>query len=212
MEEYRIIKDFKNYEVSNLGNVRNKITKQILNPGTDKKGYYQVSLKQQNGKYSTKKVHRLVAQAFIPNPENKPQVDHKDNDRKNNKVENLRWASACENCWNRKSTNPNGKGVYFFESIDKSFPEYRASIYHKGVNYELGDFWSKEEAQQARYEKAKELFGEFLNECEKPEPIEINIKLKNKTKRKVNINIEIENDEEDEIKKLEKELEELMKK
>ena len=54
-------------------------------------------------------------------------------------------------------------------------------IYHKRVNYELGEFWTKEEAQQARYDKAKELFGEFLNECEKPEPIEINIKLKNKT-------------------------------
>jgi hypothetical protein len=53
---------------------------------------------------------------------------------------------------------------------------------------------------------------EFLNECEKPEPIEINIKLKNKTKRKVNINIEIENDEEEEIKKLERALEELLKK
>ncbi len=210
MEEYRIIKDFENYEVSNIGNVRSTITKKIIKPCTDR-GYYKLSLSK-DGKTHRRQVHRLVAQAFIPNPENKPQVDHKDNDRKNNKVENLRWASACENCWNRKSTNPNGKGVYFFESIDKSFPEYRASIYHKGVNYELGDFWSKEEAQQARYEKAKELFGEFLNECEKPEPIEINIKLKNKTKRKVNINIEIENDEEDEIKKLEKELEELMKK
>jgi hypothetical protein len=208
MEEYRIIKDFENYEVSNLGNIRNKTTKHVLKPSQDRKGYYLIGLSK-NGKGHTRKVHRLVAQAFVPNPEEKPQVDHKDNDRKNNKAENLRWASSCENNWNRKSTNPNGKGVYFFKSPDKSFPEYRAMIYHKGVNYELGDFWTKEEAQQARYDKAKELFGDFLNECEKP--IDINIKVKTKTKRKVNINIEIEDDDE-ELKELEKELEELMKK
>lgn len=47
-------------------------------------------------------VHRLVAETFIPNPENKPEIDHIDRNRANNKVENLRWVTRSENCLNRK--------------------------------------------------------------------------------------------------------------
>ena len=73
MEEYKLIKNFENYSVSNIGNVKNNNTNKILKQ-CNNNGYKKVYL---NGKYLS--VHRLVAETFILNPENKPCVDHKNN-------------------------------------------------------------------------------------------------------------------------------------
>lgn len=86
------------YEVSNLGNVRNKETLNVLKPQTNRYGYLQVNLYVCG--HSTRKmktVHRLVAEAFIPNPENKPFIDHINTIRTDDRVENLRWVTAKEN-------------------------------------------------------------------------------------------------------------------
>lgn len=93
-EEWKGIKDYENYEVSNLGNIRNKKTGRILK-SYNKGGYVVVGLSKTKGKNF--QVHRLVCQAFIPNPENKPQVNHKDKNGLNNNVENLEWMSVLEN-------------------------------------------------------------------------------------------------------------------
>ena len=85
-----------NYEVSNLGRIRNLKTKRIINPDKEEKGYRRLSIKRK-GKRKHFAIHRLVAIAFIPNPENKRQVDHIDNDKSNNRVDNLRWVSNQEN-------------------------------------------------------------------------------------------------------------------
>jgi hypothetical protein len=82
------------YEVSNLGRVRN--IKGLIMKQRTMRGYKLIRLSRSNKAFH-KQVHRLVAEVFLPNPENKPQVDHKDTDRGNNKVTNLKWVTGSEN-------------------------------------------------------------------------------------------------------------------
>lgn len=96
MEEWLVINEFPNYSVSNLGNVMNNKTNKRMKLNV-KGGYCHISLKNETSKKSLK-VHRLVACAFIPNPENKPEVNHKDKNKVNNNVNNLEWNTRLENC------------------------------------------------------------------------------------------------------------------
>lgn len=96
------------YQVSNQGNVRSVDRLVIdtnrkrlykgkqLNPILDRKGYKFVILSRQ-GRLKNMKVHRLVAMAFIPNPENYPEINHKDENKVNNFVENLEWCTTQYN-------------------------------------------------------------------------------------------------------------------
>lgn len=85
------------YQVSNLGRVKRVTTGRILKSYKDRGGYLRVDLCK-SGKRKNHKIHRLVAQAFIPNPDNKLQVNHIDENKTNNSVDNLEWVTAKENC------------------------------------------------------------------------------------------------------------------
>lgn len=96
-EIWKDIKDYEGiYQVSNLGRVMRVTTGRVLKPLKHIKGYYRVDLSR-NSVTSHQSIHRLVAQAFIPNPENKPQVNHIDEDKTNNSVDNLEWMTTKEN-------------------------------------------------------------------------------------------------------------------
>ena len=82
--------------VKSLGNKSNHKESIFLKQTKDKDGYLRVIL-QKNKKRKICTVHRLVAETFIPNPENKPQVNHKDENKQNNNVSNLEWSNAKEN-------------------------------------------------------------------------------------------------------------------
>lgn len=103
MENWRPVRGYEGlYEISDKGRVRSLprngtvLRKRILKPHLLKSGYWQVELSMDN-KMHGYRVHRLVAAAFIPNPENKLQVNHIDGDKENNCVENLEWVTRSEN-------------------------------------------------------------------------------------------------------------------
>ena len=94
-EIWKKITDFP-YEISNLGNVRNIRTGKILKQNKDSSGYPQVELFYNNKRKSIR-IHRIVAEYFIPNPNNLPQVNHKDENKWNNVVSNLEWCDITYN-------------------------------------------------------------------------------------------------------------------
>lgn len=143
MEIWKPIAGFENeYAVSNLGRVkslermvvhRNRTQpkhERILKNYKGRQGYYSVVLCKDNKTYP-RLVHRLVAEAFIPNPENKPCVDHIDTNPLNNYVDNLRWVTQKENCNNPISRTNNS----------------RSKMGHKKYGNHI---WTYEERQKAR--------------------------------------------------------------
>lgn len=87
------------YQVSNYGRVKSfyGIGERLLTPSANKSGYQYTVLTDKSKIRKSCKVHTLVARAFLPNPENKPVVHHRDSDRANNRVENLEWVTHREN-------------------------------------------------------------------------------------------------------------------
>lgn len=109
------------YYVTEEGRLFNKITgkEHILKP--NKNGYICITF---NGK--SHKLHRIIAKAFIPNPDNKPQIDHINRNKLDNRVENLRWVTAQENSNNRTTNLEDGQ-----RKQDLDFTDYKTQAHKK---------------------------------------------------------------------------------
>ena len=90
------------YSISDNGLIRNNKTNRLLKPWIDHSGYYIIKFGFKSKNIS---VHRLVALTFIPNPENKEQINHKDCNKLNNEISNLEWVSRSENCQHSYDNN-----------------------------------------------------------------------------------------------------------
>lgn len=96
-EMWKTVEDYPAYEVSTNGDIRNKKTGRILSSCGGEGNYQMVCLSITDNKNKTPYVHRLVAKAFIPNPDNLTEVNHKDEDKLNNSVDNLEWCTRQYN-------------------------------------------------------------------------------------------------------------------
>ena len=137
------IKNFERYIIYDDGRVWSKWKKEFLKPILKDTGYYEVQL-WKKCKRTHKPIHKLVAEAFIPNPENKPTVNHKNHIRTDNRVENLEWSTIPEQfdeIWKEKSKN----------NFKKS-----KQVYQYTLDGELVNIWpSTMEAQRNGFENSK---------------------------------------------------------
>jgi hypothetical protein len=162
-EMWKPVEGYPNYSVSSFGKVKNVLTRKVLKQRIKKDGYRSVTLVK-NTKRKHFQVHRLVAIAFIDNPDNKPFVDHINNVRKNNNIWNLRWCTRTENnrnCSISKANTSSVKGVSFYKYA------WCAYIQVNGKTIHLGRFPTLEQAKEVRQQKARELFGEFVHKSER---------------------------------------------
>lgn len=111
--EWKTIENYPNYEVSNIGTVRNKSNNRELTPDIGVLGYARVRLFK-NRKCNALFIHRLVGEAFIENTNNGSQIDHIDNNKLNNNCSNLRWVSAKENISRQKGNV--GASISFYKN------------------------------------------------------------------------------------------------
>lgn len=107
--KHKTIIGYENYEIFDNGTVWSKSKRKFLSQWRDKKGYNYVTLFSENGSKKNFRVHRLVAIYFLPNIENKPDVNHKDENKDNNSAENLEWVTKIEN--NRYGTRAIRSGM-----------------------------------------------------------------------------------------------------
>ena len=115
------IKNYPNYLIYDDGRVYNKKYNRFLKPWKDRKGYYNVQLSKNNEKKSIR-IHRLVGLHYLPKIEGKDYLDHRDGDKINNNLNNLRWVTNQENCNNYKKIHKdNTSGFKNISNHGKSF-------------------------------------------------------------------------------------------
>ena len=166
VEEYKVLEGFDEYEISSIGNLRKTTNKKVLLLRKDKDGYWRTNI-YKDGKPKTINIHRLVAQHFVDNPENKRLVDHIDRNNGNNIYTNLRWATSSENSFNSKINTQNHtgyKGISFITSRKK----FQLMMTVNGKNKFMGYFDTKEAASDEWNRQAPTIYKDF-------QPIGINI-------------------------------------
>ena len=159
IEVWKPIKDFPNYQISNRSRVKNITSGKIVKQCINSHGYYHVKLTNMIKRY-TCTVHRLVAEAFIDNSDNKICIDHINRDRLDNDIGNLRWASHTENNQNASKRKDNTSGISGV-ILNKKLNKWQVYININGKRQHGGCFIDKNEAIAKRKAMEIEYFGEF---------------------------------------------------
>ena len=150
------IQDYPDYLIYPDGRVFNKRLNRDIAQCPDKNGYLLANL--HNGSQTGHRVHRLLALQYIPNPENKPLVDHINGITNDNRLENLRWLTAEENAINRKLNSNNKSGITGIRIDDrnKNAVKYRA-CWQDGGKLKSKTFANIDEAVAYRKQKLTDL-------------------------------------------------------
>lgn len=151
--EYKQIED-SNHFINNKGEVVNKFNEKVKPKNFN--GYLLIDINT-NKKHKTVYIHRAVAQAFLPNPENLPDVHHKDNNKSNNHLDNLQWTTKSMNC--RMTIKEKKSGLPRGVSYNKVAKKYQVQISIDCKKHHLGYYKTVEEAQKKYLEKYKEIMG-----------------------------------------------------
>jgi hypothetical protein len=169
-EIWRSISGYENYQVSNIGRIKNTDTGKTLKNYLDNRGYYKVCLSRE-GSTKTFNVHQLVAEQFLikPNFDYKVIVDHIDRNKLNNVISNLRYVSISQNRINKNkilNTKSKFRGVYW----DKVREKWFARVIINNERLHLGRYEYEIDAARAYNKKVIELFGEdaYVNQVDDP--------------------------------------------
>jgi hypothetical protein len=142
------------YKFYKDGSVLDKQRGEWVKASSDSHGYLSLHLYNASGDRKAIRLHRLLALLYLPNPENKPCVDHIDGNCLNNHLSNLRWATISENSQNRtgyKGRTSQYTGVYRFNQVSSI---WRARISVNGKRISIGTYSTELEAHHA-YQEAK---------------------------------------------------------
>ena len=154
--EFYDLKDYEGlYQINKNGEIKSKRKNIIMKPTINDKGYLNISLRKDKQKKQYY-IHRLLAIQFIDNPNEYKIVDHIDNNKLNNDLENLRWISHSGNCRNRI---PHGSSKYLGVYWYKKSKKWMAQITIDGKRKYLGLFTNEEEASEC-YQK---VYNEIMN-------------------------------------------------
>ena len=192
-EIWKDIKDYPNYQVSNLGRILNIISNKILKAHKNHQGYLQVRL-YKNGKNKNCYIHRLVAEAFIPNPNHYKEINHKDENPSNSIVDNLEWCDRKYNInygsHNERMASKKSKKVIqmdkdylFFKGFDEHENAKDFLLEQVEILDEEDEFIDIEEIEIKKIEETSHLeFKEKINDLIKNQK-----KIINKLKRRSNV-------------------------
>ena len=173
-EVWKDIDDYEGlYQVSNLGRIKRIYPyEHLISNSKNSKGYYTVGFTKNNLR-KNKMVHRLVAKAFILNPDNKKEVDHINTNRTDNRVENLKWVTHKENCNNpiskiNYSNTRKGKTVYVYTNEQRKAVSERMKGFKHSENSKLLMSYNRKGSKNSRALKVIQysLNNEFIKEWE----------------------------------------------